>query len=85
MAGYYKFGSVRTDNKGKKPHFGLTDVAQKHLCLKLKLPFVRLFHTSSPLRSIGLSVKTLNVMAKARHGAKIKMGNGNPFHLDFTI
>ena len=66
----------------KKPHFRLTSVA---LCLKLKLPFVRLFHTSSPLRSIELSVKTLNVRARARHSAKIKMVNGYPFHLDYTI
>ena len=43
------------------------------------------FHTSSPLRNIELSVKTLNVMAKARRSAKIRMGNGKPFHLDFTI
>ena len=56
--------------RGKKPNFQFQ---------------FRLFHTSSPLRSIELSVKTLNVMARARHSAKIKMGNGNPFHLDFTI
>ena len=69
-------------SREKKPHFRLTSVA---LCLKLKRPFVRLFHTSSPLRSIELTVKTLNVMAKARHSAKLKMGNGYPFHVDFTI
>ena len=43
-----KFGSVRTDYKGKKPQFRFR---------------FRLFHTSSPLRSIELSVKTLNVIS----------------------
>ena len=78
-----KFGCVRTDYKGKKAPLPV-DVRRSKTPL-LKFPFVRLFHTSSPLRSIELSVKTLNAMAKARDSAKIKMGNGNPFHLDFTL
>ena len=89
MAVYYKFGSVRTDDKvtDDKPISALllVDVRRsKTPLLKFNLPFVRLFHTSSPLRSIELSVKTLNVRARARHSAKIKMVNGYPLHLDYT-
>ena len=89
MAVYYKFGSVRTDDKvtDDKPISALllVDVRRsKTPLLNFNLPFVRLFYTSSPLRSIELSVKTLNVMARARHSAKIKMVNGYPLHLDYT-
>ena len=64
------------------PYSWLTYVAQKHLCLSLS--FLLLDYSTLLLRSIELSVKTLNVMARARHSAKIKMVNGYPLHLDYT-
>ena len=69
----------------KSPTSG-RDVRRSKTAL-LKLPFVKLFHSSTPQRSIELSVKTLNVMARAqcRHSTKIKMVNGYPFHLDYTM